>query len=138
MKRLLFILLILFNAVIFSQEIEWIKTFGGVEADRGYSIQQTTDNGYIIVGTSLIKTDSNGNIEWINENIGGRSCQQTSDGGYIITGGGISLIKTDEYGNTLSTEGKLPYEDGSVKPQNQYALDPSQPVVMPGEDGTQQ
>ena len=46
--------------------------------------------------------------------------------------------KTDEYGNILSTEGKLPYEDGSVKPQNQYALDPSQPVVMPGEDGTQQ
>ena len=46
-------------------------------------------------------------------------------------------LKTDEYGNTLSTEGKRGYEDGTVQSSNQYALDPSQPVVMPGEDGLQ-
>ena len=46
-------------------------------------------------------------------------------------------LKTDEYGNTLSTEGTRGYEDGTVQPSNQHALDPSQPVVMPGEDGLQ-
>ena len=88
---------------------EWNRTFGGSSSDVGYSVQQTTDGGYIIVGTWLIKTDSEGNEEWINENINGQSVQQTTDGGYIITGytssygnGGrdVWLIKTDQYGNT--------------------------------------
>ena len=89
---------------------EWNQTFGGSESDVGSSVQQTTDGGYIIVGTFLIKTDSNGNEEWINENIYGSSVQQTTDGGYIITGETNSfgngmidvwLIKTDSEGNTV-------------------------------------
>ena len=88
----------------------------------GYSVQQTTDGGYIITGGFggnnfnhiwLLKTDSNGIEEW-NQTFGGssfdqgRSVQQTTDGGYIITGyteafgsGGwdVWLIKTDSNGN---------------------------------------
>ena len=91
---------------------EWNQTFGGGNSDwdDARAIQQTSDGGYIIVGTTfLIKTDSEGNEEWINENINGQSVQQTTDGGYIITGytssygnGGrdVWLIKTDQYGNT--------------------------------------
>ncbi|MBL7191719.1 hypothetical protein ISS30_08480, partial [bacterium] len=80
----------------------WSQTFGGSSGDDGYSVQQTSDGGYIIAGTTysygagsadfyLIKTDANGNESW-SQTFGGsgydrgHSVQQTSDGGYIIAG----------------------------------------------------
>ena len=91
---------------------EWNQTFGGSDSERGYSVQQTEDGGYIITGYTtsygnggsdvwLIKTNSNGNEEW-NQTFGGNSqefgesVQQTTDGGYIIVG--TWLIKTNSQG----------------------------------------
>lgn len=53
----------------------WAKTFGGIQNDYGYSIQETPDKGFILTGMTesagqgvqdafLIKTDSLGNSEW--------------------------------------------------------------------------
>jgi hypothetical protein len=103
---------------------EWDKTFGGNSYGCAQSVQQTSDGGYVIAGTTysysaglsdfwLVKTDSNGNEQW-NKTIGGTdydkaySVQQTSDGGYILAGytgsygaGGFDfwLVKTDSNGN---------------------------------------
>jgi len=104
----------------------WNRTFGGINGDGGFCVQQTYDDGYIIVGDTnsygegwtdawLIKTDENGNEIWnmtysVFENDVGWHGQQTNDGGYIITGftgesddiyGDVLLIKTDENGNEL-------------------------------------
>jgi hypothetical protein len=106
---------------------EWSRTFGGNNNDYGYSVQQTTDGGYIISGSAgsfgiygtdlwLIKADAQGIEEWnrtfdIGPGEAGYSVQQTQDGGYILTGWSSSennwsnpdlcLIKTDSEGNKL-------------------------------------
>ena len=100
---------------------EWDKIFDTPDEDSDFadSVQQTTDGGYIIIGTfentmGLIKTDANGNVMWekyFDGFGGGDSVQQTTDGGYIVAGTieielsfnrynmQAWLIKTDNNGN---------------------------------------
>jgi len=80
-------------------EVEWAKTFGESGYEQGYFAQQTTDGGYIVVGTSLIKADSLGQMLW-EKPFSGEFVQQTSDGGYVVVGGrnGMVLTKLDAAG----------------------------------------
>ena len=82
--------------------LTWMKFYGGEKNDKAYSISQTTDGGYIVVGetnsyySSFVKADiiilkigPNGELEGVRETYGGHeydraySIQQTKDGGYI-------------------------------------------------------
>ncbi len=101
----------------------WSQTFGGDQEDRLFSIDQSTDGGFILAGTTtsfgagsrdvyLVKTNSFGELDWTQifgealDDVG-HAVRQTADGGYIITGytrnfGAQNydtwLIKTDEAG----------------------------------------
>ena len=102
MKKLLLLLIIPFLS--FGQS--WEQTFGNGEDDiKAYSVQQTSDGGYIITGGGgpylyLLKIDLNGQEEWSQLLDGwyGRDIDQTSDGGYILVDLEARLIKTDEFG----------------------------------------
>ncbi len=82
--------------------MQWDKTFGGNDDDSAYSIQQTTDGGYIVAGETeskgagkqdawILKLDATGNVQWDktfggNDFEGANAIQQTTDGGYIVAG----------------------------------------------------
>jgi len=117
----------------------WTRTYGGTGNDYGYSVRQTPDGGYIVVGSTLsfgagfsdvwlIKTNASGDTLWTKTYGGiyqdyGRSVWQTSDSGYVIAGytdsygaGGtdVYLIKTNANGDTLwtSTCGGSLFDEG--------------------------
>lgn len=94
-------------------EKEWQKALGGSKHDWCYSIQQTSDGGYILAGFTesnngnvsgnhgdidywVVKLNSVGAIQW-QRALGGSLwdeawfVQQTTDGGYIVAGGSNSL-----------------------------------------------
>jgi hypothetical protein len=94
----------------------WNQTYGGTDENFGFSVQVTSDGGYIIAGSTysfgaggsdvyLVKTDSDGNMLW-NQTYGdtdydwGNFVQITSDGGYIVVGDTYSFnvgVGTDVY-----------------------------------------
>ena len=105
-------------------EMLWNKIFGFNNSDeKGYCIQETNDDGYVIAGDIssnvgcnawLIKIDSNGDILWSKTfddekwNTSARYIQQTDDNGYIVTGwiygydlSNIWVLKLDEYGDKV-------------------------------------
>lgn len=107
----------------------WTKAFGGLEQDFGEVVRQTSDGGYILVGSTsssgageadiwLLRTDTIGDTLW-TKTYGGNhidraySLIQLSDGNYLI--GGFTrligdefpqgwLICTDQDGDTLWTQ----------------------------------
>lgn len=104
----------------------WENNIGSINQDYGNSVCQTSDGGFIITGFTnndflnknkdllLIKTDSNGNTQWLKTFGGskddeGFSVCETIDNGFIITGYSrnettdvkeIYLIKTNSDGTS--------------------------------------
>ena len=104
----------------------WSRTYGGNGYDNCYSVQQTTDGGYILAGRTqsfgagsynfwLLKTDEDGDSLW-SRTFGGdsfdscHSVWQTEDGGFVLTGltasfgagsGDCWLVKTNDEGDSL-------------------------------------
>lgn len=110
-------------------DTSWTKTYGGTDSDKGYSVRQISDGGYVIAGYTksfgaggedvyLLRTNANGDTLWTKtyggvNNDNGSAIQQTFDGGYIITGvtysfgagdADVWLLKTDSLGDTLWTK----------------------------------
>ncbi len=104
--------------------LEWNKTYGGIGGEEAYALIQTSDGGFALAGYTqsigaglldmwLVKTDTDGNVEW-DQTYGGTGSEiayaliQTSDGGFALAGytqsigtglRGIWLVKTDNDGN---------------------------------------
>ncbi len=83
--------------------LEWL---GSYNVSDGYSLFPTSDGGYVIGGSSLIKVDSNGRIQWSRNYSQATSrlvsVMQTSDEGFTqiwSTEGALSIVKTDSEGN---------------------------------------
>lgn len=104
----------------------WMKTYGWGNPDYGYSVEQTTDGGYFVVGLGcpdpvggvyLLRVDAWGKTLWSRVHGGsianvGYSGLQTSDGGYVaagmsavdtLVGTQALVLRTDATGETLWT-----------------------------------
>lgn len=91
-----------FSPNLFSQDVIWTKTYGYIGDDIAYSIRQTDDGNFIVVGRTdtldannrdvyLMKIDSQGDDLWTNIKGGELNdyafdVTQASDGGYILAG----------------------------------------------------
>ena len=140
MKKGLLTCLVLYYSMALAQAPDtiWTKTFGGLNDETPACIQITSDNGFIILGTTqsygagqpdiyLIKTDSIGNEEWF-KTYGGSSWDEgsyiltTDDGGYLMMGstwsflpGGLWLLRLNSVGDTLWTKiiGSMNWDAGA-------------------------
>jgi hypothetical protein len=126
--------------------LKWQKCLGGSNGDLAYSIEQTTDNGYIVAGGTtstdgqvtglhgtdedfwVTKLDVNGNLQWqqalgSNQFEEARSVDQTKDGGYVVAG--WTGFANNNNGDVTGTHGdydmwivKLSANAGIVSTQN--------------------
>ncbi|MFN0212622.1 MAG: T9SS type A sorting domain-containing protein [Saprospiraceae bacterium] len=106
-------------------DIQWQKALGGCCIEQAFSIVQTSDGGYAVVGTTgsynsgqvsggyglfdcwVVKLNDTGDLQWQkalggNSEDYGSSIMQTDDGGYIVGG------------TTYSIDGDVTDNDGGV------------------------
>ena len=110
----------------------WDKDFGGIDEDILFDVVQTSDNKYLIGGTSqsipsgnktqplwgalgsrdwwVVKIDSSGSIIW-DKDFGGNSTEdefgntfETQDGGYLFTGTSYSFQSGNKTESNMGTE----------------------------------
>ena len=108
----------------------WEQTYGGVEDDFGYAVHQTSDGGYIVIGSKevivngnwlrsrifLFKTNNNGIVEWeeeigpdANKDYFGNDIKILPNGEFLIIGTvgqynrQMIIQKLDNAGNHIQT-----------------------------------
>ena len=104
----------------------WTGTYGDTGYQSSYSVRQTADKGYVMVGVTMppggtsfdvqiVKTSASGQPAWTKTHSWtnddqGRDIRQTSDGGYIVAGCtrsfgagtlDILLIRTTDSGDSV-------------------------------------
>ena len=113
----------------FLREIEWENTIGGSDIEELGEVEQTTDGGYILAGSSesaigfdktetnfgptnhaddywIVKLDAEGTVVWDNTIGGNKSdylhaVSETVDGGFILAGNSESYASGDKTENTV-------------------------------------
>jgi len=95
----------------------WNKTYGGGNRDRGRSLVQCRDGGYAIIGNTesygagswdayLVKTDSDGNMEW-NRTYGGVDADYAADIIELENGDFVFAGQTCSYPEFMGFKGWL-------------------------------
>jgi hypothetical protein len=123
----------------------WSCTYGGSSDEFIWWGEQTTDQGYVFVGTTesfgggamdiwLVKTDANGNEEWSTTygesgDEWSYSCCQTTDGGYFIGGSKGTYFLTEGDAWLIRLEGEPPLYEITLIPHNP-------PIIIPLEGGS--
>jgi hypothetical protein len=141
-KNLILLFFSVFIICSASGQASFQKTYGGSSTDIAYSVQQTSDGGYIVVGYTfsfgdsssniyLVKTNNTGDTLWTKA-YGGQgndyayAVEQTSDNGFIITGstnsfgaGGydVFLLKINAVGDFLWSK-----TYGGISDEQAYAV----------------
>ncbi len=149
MKKVLSIGIVLF--LFFSAlnlQAQWIKLYGGVDSDTAYLIQETSDGGYLMAGTSrlntanlnylsVIKLDSNGTMEWHKSYTGSSyisllMIQATADGGCMLGGGSATINQGEEavWILKLTPEGDIDWAESYGRIVNGYTRS-----IQPTSDG---
>ncbi|MEW5923497.1 MAG: M43 family zinc metalloprotease [Candidatus Zixiibacteriota bacterium] len=103
--------------------VEWNKSYGTTGEEVAYSVMETYDGGFVVVGKTdlgdphdlevlVVKFDANGDTLW-SQNFGGGydqvgySIKQTSDSGFIAAGYSGWLSNLDFYLAKLDYDGTL-------------------------------
>jgi len=129
--------------------MEWNKTIGTTLNEVAWCMDMTSDGGYVIFAAQnyagfsgtrddawLIKTDSEGNVEWSEVYAGskidrGYYVSQTSDGGYILLGRTESfgagdsdgwIMKLVAFDNQRPDKPAKPSGPASGKPETEYTF----------------
>jgi len=143
MKRIILagIFLFIFCAAL-TLNAQWARTYGGIDFDRAFFIQQTSDGGYVAAGYTasagagisdfwVLKLSLAGVIEW-QYAYGGSgddvayAVQETSDEGYIVAGYTYSFGagESDYWILKLTSEGEIEwqYTYGGIGEDTAYAI----------------
>ena len=126
--RMLVASLVLIPPAVSVAQTSFQRTYGGPGSDCCYSVEQTRDGGFVLVGSTassgageddvyLVRIDATGGVLWTRTYGGtnvdcGQSVCQAADGGFVVAGytysfgagaRDIYLVRTDSIGDTIWT-----------------------------------